>query len=113
MDEVPGQCGHAGEGERRDGQELPHAEVEVPAKEVYVDERSEKVVVVPCTAEDIRLVDCADVDEVLNEEWARRGGRCGAERDGGVGRSGRVSNALKPRRAKRVGISNGGGYVVG
>jgi hypothetical protein len=31
MDEVPEQCGHAGEGEQHDRQELPHAEVEFPA----------------------------------------------------------------------------------
>jgi hypothetical protein len=38
--------GHVGEGERCDSQELLCTEVEVPAKEVCVDERSEEVVVV-------------------------------------------------------------------
>ena len=70
LDEVPEQRGHAGEGERRDGQELPHAEVEVPAREVRVDERPEEVVVVvPRDAEDIQLINHAGVDEVLEEEW--------------------------------------------
>ena len=65
LDEVPEQRGHAGEGERRDDQELPHAEVEVPAREVRVDERPKEVVgVVPLAAEDIQLVDHAGVDEV-------------------------------------------------
>ena len=74
LDEVPEQRGHAGEGERRDGQELPHAEVEVPAREVRVDERpKEVVVVIPRAAKDVRLVDHASVDKVL-EEWAWRGG---------------------------------------
>jgi hypothetical protein len=91
--------GHTSEGERRDGQDLPHVEVEVLGREVRVDERlKEVVVVVPCVAEDVRLVDHAVVDGVL-EEWAQRGevlekelarcgGRCGAERDGGARRSG-------------------------
>ena len=58
MDEVTEQRGHASEGERRDGQELPHAEVEVPAREVRIVERLEEVVVVvPHAAEDVRLVD--------------------------------------------------------
>ena len=74
MDEVPEDRGHVGEGERRDGQELPHAKVEVPASEVRVDERPEEVVVViPRATEDVRLVDHAGVDEVLKEKWARRG----------------------------------------
>jgi hypothetical protein len=52
------QRGHSGEGEHCDGQELPHAEVEVPTREVRVDERPEEVVVVvPRAAEDVRLVD--------------------------------------------------------
>ena len=68
LDEVPEQRGHAGEGERRDGRELPqHAEVGVPAREVRVDERAEEVVVVPRAAEDVRLVDHAGVDQVLEE----------------------------------------------
>jgi hypothetical protein len=46
LDEVLEQRGHAGEGECRNGQELPHAEVEVPAREVCVDERPKEVVVV-------------------------------------------------------------------
>jgi hypothetical protein len=41
----------------------------------------------PDAAEDVRLIDHAGVDVVL-EEWTRRGGRCGAERDRGAGRSG-------------------------
>ena len=65
LDEVTEQRGHASEGERRDGQELPHAEVEVPAREVRIVERPEEVVVVvPHAAEDVRLVDHAGVDEV-------------------------------------------------
>ena len=89
LDEVPEQRGHADEGEHHNDQELPHAEVEVPAREVRVDERPEEVVVViPCAAEDVRLVDHADVDEVLEEEWARRGGKSSAQpagRSDGVG----------------------------
>jgi uncharacterized membrane protein len=50
---------------------------------VRVDERSEEViVVVPHTAENVRLVNHARVDEVLEDEWVRRGGRRGAEGDG-------------------------------
>ena len=64
-------------------QELPHAEVKVSAREVRVDERSEVVViVVPRAAEDVRLANNPGIDEVLEEEWAQRGGRHGAERDG-------------------------------
>ena len=101
MDEVPEQRGHAGEGERRDGQELPHAEVEVPAREVRVDERPKEVVVLstpmpPKTSDSsttpasTRLLEeeWARRGKVLDEEWTWRGGRCGAERDGGVGWSG-------------------------
>jgi hypothetical protein len=66
LDDVPKQRGHSSEGERRDGQELPHAEVEVPAKEVHVDEHLEEVIVViPRATEDVRLVDHAGIDEVL------------------------------------------------
>jgi hypothetical protein len=64
LDEVPEQRGHAGEGGRRDGQELPHAEVNVPAREVRVDERPKVIVVNPRAAEDVRLVDPAGVDKV-------------------------------------------------
>jgi hypothetical protein len=86
LDEVPEQCGHANKGGCRDGQELPHAEAKVPARKVCVDERSEEVVVVvPRAAEDVRPVDHAGVDKVVEEEWARRpaarwsrvGTRCG------------------------------------
>jgi hypothetical protein len=53
LDEVPEQCGHAGEGQRRDGEELPHAKVKVPAREFHVDEcPKEVIVVVPHTTED-------------------------------------------------------------
>ena len=75
LDEVLEQCGQAGEGEHRDAQEPPHVEIKVPVREVRVDEcPKEVVVVVPRTAEDVRLVDHAGVDEAL-EEWARCGGR--------------------------------------
>ena len=54
MDIVPEQRGHTDEGEHRDGQEVSHAEVEVPVREVRVDERPEDVVVVvPCVVEDV------------------------------------------------------------
>jgi hypothetical protein len=98
LDKVPEQRGHAGEGECRDGQELPHAEVKVPARVVPIEERSEEVVVVvPRAAEDIRLI-----DEVL-EEWARfwRSG-CGVVADaaqrgmGVLGGVGQALDALKP-----------------
>jgi hypothetical protein len=45
---------HSGKGERRDDQEIPHADVNIPAGEVRVDERPEEVVVVvPHAAEDV------------------------------------------------------------
>ena len=52
LDEVPEQRGHTDEGEHRDGQEVSHAEVEVPVREVRVDERPEEVVIV-IPAEDV------------------------------------------------------------
>jgi hypothetical protein len=66
LDKIPEQHGHAGEGECRGSQELPHAKVEVPAREVRIDERLEEViVVVPRATEVVRLVDHAGVNEVL------------------------------------------------
>jgi hypothetical protein len=68
LDEVPEEHGHTGEGECCNGQELPHAEVKVPAREVHVDERPEEVVIViPRDAKDVRLIDHAGVNEVLEE----------------------------------------------
>jgi hypothetical protein len=46
LNEVPEQRGHAGEGEHRDGQELPSTKVEVPTREVRMDECPEEVIVV-------------------------------------------------------------------
>jgi hypothetical protein len=74
--------------------------------EVRIDERPEEVVVVvPRAAEDVRLVDHVGVDkvleewawrgEVLEEEWARCGSRCGAEMDGGAERSGAGARCIE------------------
>jgi hypothetical protein len=54
LDEVPEEHGHTGEGECCNSQELPHAEVKVPAREVRIDECLEEVViVVPRDAKDV------------------------------------------------------------
>jgi hypothetical protein len=66
LDKIPEQHGHADKGERRGSQELPHAEVEVPTREVRIDERLEEViVVVPRAAQVVRLIDHVGVDKVL------------------------------------------------
>jgi hypothetical protein len=50
---------------------------------VRVDEcPKEVVVVIPRTVEDVRLIDHAGIDKVLEKEWVRRGDKRGAEGDG-------------------------------
>jgi hypothetical protein len=79
-------------------QELPQAEVKVSAREVRVDERPEVVVIfIPRTAKDVRFTNNPDINEVVEEEWAQRGGRHGTERDGAARRRGGVG-----RRSMRL-----------